>query len=505
MTAAAPSNEDAKGNAVTEQGRRPNIVLIMSDQHNARVMGCAGDDIVRTPNLDALAERGVRFSNMYCPYPLCLPSRMGFMAGRHPSEIDCWDNGSFLASDLPTFAHCFGASGYEAVLCGRMHFAGPDQFHGFEKRLLGDVWQSVLRKILGEGENRTNGQTRYAVDVSGYGKTGYEAYDEEIARRTREFLTERKDDRPFCLVAGMILPHNPLICSRDLFEYYMDALGPAEGAPEGYLAHLHPALVKWRERRGVDGITPERARRGRAAYYGLVTTLDRNIGLIMDAIENSPYADNTLTVYTSDHGDMAGEQGMWWKSSFYDGSALVPCIASWPGRYPGGDEVEAVASLVDIGPTILDIAEAEPIPDATGRSLRGFLGGNPPAEWPDEAFSEYLGLKGDGPSCMVRSGRWKLNYYAEFDSYQLFNMRDDPLELTDLRDDPSHRGVAERLLARIRGRWSAERMLEASAREKRARGPINRCGHTALPHAIPRFHPPADANRFDVSQLPSDG
>jgi choline-sulfatase len=271
--------------------------------------------------------------------------------------------------------------------------------------------------------------------------------------------------------------------------------------PQAYLDRLHPAMIRWRERRGVFDLTPEQNRRGLAAYYGLVTEMDRNVGRIVDCVRSSPEGDRTVIVYCADLGDGACEHGMWWKSSFYDGAARVPMIVSWPGRFVGGRVVDAVASLIDAGPTLLDIAGAGPIPDASGRSLAGFLRGTPPADWPNEAFCEFNGLLGDQPSCMVRSGPWKLNYYHEFRSHQLFNLRDDPGEMNDRRDDPACREVAEGLLEKIHRRWSAERMLEGIARKQRARQAVNACGHPPLPHPVTHFSAPEGENVFDFGQL----
>ena len=240
------------------QPERPNVVVVMSDQHNARIMGCAGDEMVQTPNLDRLAAAGVRFTNTYCPYPLCLPSRMAFMAAQYPSAIGVYDNGSVLSSQVPTFAHALGAAGYEAVLCGRMHFAGPDQFHGFERRIFGDVSGALLsEEILGTGKYRTNGRTAYAVEVAGHGRTGYGYYDEVVTDRACDFLRTRSTDLgPFCLVVGLILPHNPLICEPELFNHYLDRLPEPGRVSQDYLDALHPAIRAWRGRRGVDRLTP---------------------------------------------------------------------------------------------------------------------------------------------------------------------------------------------------------------------------------------------------------
>ena len=485
------------------KGKQPNIVLIMSDQHNANVMGCAGNPIVRTPNLDALAGQGTRFTNAYCPYPLCAPSRMGFMAGAYPSEVGGFDNSGTLSSDVPTFAHGLSAAGYETVLCGRMHFIGPDRLHGFGKRIHGDCGGTLSPEIRGSGNNRTTGQSKYAVEVAGYGSTGYQAFDDSVTEAAcNDISTWTGDGRPHCLVVGLILPHNPLICSMPLFDRYLEEIPLPEPVSPGYLDALHPAMRKWRERRGVDELTREQNRRGLAAYYGLVTELDTNVGRIVNAVKSSPAAENTIIVYCSDHGDMACEHGMWWKSSFYDGSARVPLIVSCPGQVPRGSN-DAVVSLIDVGPTVLNLAGAAALPGVSGRSLAGFLRGDGVIPgWPDEVYSEYIGLLGDGPACMVRRGPWKLNYYHEFRSCQLFNMEEDPGEMHDLSQDSGCREIVADCRERIRARWSAERMLEEAERQNQARDLIRQAGRSATPPPIVPFVAPEGCNRFDFSQLP---
>ena len=485
---------------------RPNIVLIMSDQHNPSVMGCAGNPIVQTPNLDALADRGVCFTNAYCPYPLCAPSRAGFMAGQYPGDVGVYDNSGRLSSQMPTFAHGLGAAGYEAVLCGRMHFGDDDPFHGFEKRIHGDTGGGCLTpEILGAGAYRTNGQTRYAVEVSGYGRTGFQGFDESVTDTACAFISGRGEThRPYCMVVGLMLPHNPLICSKGLFDDYMAKIPPQEPESREYLDGLHPAMVKWRERRGTEALTPAQKQRGMAAYYGLVTELDGNIGKIVDAVHASPGAGRTVVIYCSDHGDMANEHGLWWKSSFYEGSAGVPLLISWPGRFPQGERNDSILSLIDIGPTLLEIAGAEPLPDVSGRSFAGFLNGGGIPDWPNEVFSEYIGLLGDGPACMVRTGPWKLNYYHEFKSCQLFNIEGDPDERHDRANDHRCSNVVEECLKKIFHRWSAEKILENAAKGERARNLIRACGHPIKPHPVKSFSAPDGANRFDFSQLPQE-
>lgn len=485
-------------------GSQPNIVLIMSDQHNANAMGCGGNPIVQTPNLDALAGQGARFTNAYCPYPLCAPSRAGFMAATYPSEIGAFDNSGTLASHTPTFAHALGAAGYDTVLCGRMHFVGPDQLHGFGKRIHADCGGLALSpEIRGSGNRRTTGQTKYAVEIAGYGSTGYQAFDDSVTEAACDYISVwRGNTRPRCLVVGLMLPHNPLICSRLLFDRYMEEVPVPEPVSPAYLDALHPAMRKWRKRRGVDELTPEQNRRGLAAYYGLVTDLDRNIGRIVNAVRSSSAAESTIIVYCSDHGDMACEHGMWWKSSFYDGSARIPLIISWPGQVQRASNNTAV-SLIDVGPTLLELAGASPLPDVSGRSFAGFLSGD--ASIPDrtgEVFSEYIGLLGDQPACMVRRGPWKLNYYHEFQSCQLFNMDEDPGEMHDRAQDPDCLRIVTDLRDRIHARWSAERVLRDAAKQQRARDLIRRCSHSRAPHPDLPYVAPPGCNRFDFSQLP---
>ncbi len=487
-------------------GSQPNIVLIISDQHNANVMGCAGNPIVRTPNLDALDGQGARFTNVYCPYPLCAPSRAGFLAASYPSEVGAFDNSGTLSPQTPTFAHALAVAGYETVLCGRMHFIGPDQLHGFGKRIHADCGGTLSPEIRGSGNNRTTGQSKYAVEVAGYGTTGYQAFDDSVTETAcNDISSWTGDGQPHCLVVGLILPHNPLICSRPLFDRYMEEIPLPEPVSPAYLDALHPAMRNWRARRGVDELTPEQNRRALAAYYGLVTELDGNVGRIVRAVRASPAAENTIIVYCSDHGDMACEHGMWWKSSFYDGSARVPLIVSLPGQVQCGRN-DAVISLIDVGPTLLELAGAPPLPDVSGRSFAGFLGDDAPIpDWPDEVYSEYIGLLGDQPACMVRCGPWKLNYYHEFRSCQLFNMDQDPGEMHDRAQDPDCRKIAADLQDRIHARWSAERMLNDAERQNRARDLIRRSGTGPAPHSVAPFIPPDGCNRFDFSQLPGHG
>ena len=428
----------------------------MSDQHHAGYMGCAGDPVVETPNLDRLAEKGLRFTNAYCPSPLCGPSRMSFMTGRHPHEISVWDNQDELASDVPTFAHAFADAGYETVLSGRMHFVGADQRHGFAKRLIGDVsptayinagWQ--LDKVVGDLVS-TCGMILDSIVKSGPGRTGYQAYDEAVTKTTVDWLmeSERASERPFLLTVGFITPHCPFVCPPDDFAFYKERVSPGD-LPQ-FEEDLHPRNERLRKNFGVDPPPPLDAQwRTRVAYYGLTTFLDRQIGSVLDALEQSGQADNTIIVYCSDHGEALGEHGLWWKSTFYDASCRIPLIISWPDRFTHGIRSENV-SLMDVGPTVLDIVGAGQIPGATGRSFASLIRAED--DWDDTVFAEYVV---DTACRMVRSGPWKYNYYHGMPP-ELFNLEEDPGEKQNLAGKPEYTAIEERLNELALRDWDPE-------------------------------------------------
>jgi choline-sulfatase len=309
--------------------RPPNVLLIMSDQHHPRFLGGV-HPFLKTPAMDTLAAKGTRFSSAYCSFPLCCPSRMSFMSGRYASRVSCNDNLSQLASDVPTFAHGFLAADYNTVLCGRMHFVGEDQRHGFEKRIIGDVTTSfvnvdwALRPILGDLVD-TPGYSRQALLKSGPGNTGYHDYDRAVCEKAVRWLGERgaqKSERPFMMVVGFAAPHCPFIAPPEDYALY-DKLITEADLPEPHLDRVHPANLAQRAMARIDDEPPvprSAQRRARVAYHGLCTFLDRLVGKITGALAESGMADETIVVYTSDHGEQLGEHGLWWKTTFYEGS-----------------------------------------------------------------------------------------------------------------------------------------------------------------------------------------
>ena len=458
---------------------RPNLLYIMSDQHTQRVTGCYGDRIVQTPVLGRLARRGVVFENAYTPSPLCLPARMSALTACYPVNQGCWTNSDILASDRPTMAHALGAAGYQPILIGRLHAIGPDQLHGFVRREVGDHstnWVGGPRHDMG-ALDKTNDPFRVSLRKSGAGQSAYELHDVDVTRSACAVLEEiagrrRAGDRePFCLSIGYMLPHQPYVARQEEYNLYLGKVGPPELPPPDPGSE-HPYLRWWREFTDTQSVTTQETIRARTAYYGLVTRLDALIGRVLETLERLDLAENTLVVYTSDHGDQIGERGLWWKQTFYDESTKVPLILSWPGRLPEAERRVQVVGLTDLTQTILEAACAPALPNADGHSFLAVArdGKHP---WIDETFSEYCtdateGWAGRVPvqQRMIRTRRWKLNYYHGYPP-QLFDMAQDPRETKDLAGEPPLASIRDALQARVLAEWDPDAIAQRMIRRRR--------------------------------------
>ncbi len=482
---------------------QPNILLIMTDQHSRKFLGCYGNPLVCTPNLDRLSEQGMRFCNAYCPSPLCVPSRMSFMTSCTPSENEVWDNNQILHSGIPTWATHLSIAGYETVLLGRMHFCGPDQRHGFESRPVGEMLAGPVGMPAKGGPlwmkfpNSTCGQTRAGVEKAGRGHTHYQWSDEERTRVAVEWLKNRavgRQSRPFAAVLGYTLPHCPFIAPKELFDYYYERVDIPD------VEETQPGTIRrFREARGIldPALPEERIRVARAAYYGLCEYIDSLIGQVLETLEKTGLAENTLVIYTSDHGEMAGEHGCWWKSNYYEGSAGIPLIARWPGIVSAGSESHAVCNLMDIGPTFAEVAGTRISLPVSGQSLCTTLRAGSDDEWCNETFSELVDMKHSEPlpSRMIRSGPWKLWKFHDSEELPpaLFNLDQDPNELNDLGCNPAFADVRERLLKRLCQDWNPDEVVEKSRRNCQHFEVLRQWGRTVKPDSPDAMiYPPAE-------------
>ena len=493
-----PAGEAGKSASPT----RPNILVIMTDQHSKHFLGCYGNQIVRTPHLDRLASEGMRFTSAYCAAPLCVPSRMSFLTGRTPSRNRVWSNQCILSSAIPTWAHVLGTAGYETTLIGRMHFKGPDQRHGFENRPIGEPSASQPGgKLQCTDPNQRarahyhggSGQSRSCVTSAGCGKTTYQYFDEQRIPVACEYLRQhaKGQQRPFAAVLGLTLPHCPYISPKELYDDY------AARVDVPPIELRQPATVlRFRKLRGIldPPLTEHQVRVARAAYYGMCEYVDSLIGQVLQCLDETGLADNTLVVYTSDHGEMAGEHGCWWKSNYYEGSVGVPLIARLPGTIAPQSVSDTVCNLMDLGPTFAEVAGSR-MRDTDGHSLWSILRGQPPKSGKNETFSELYEV-----SRMIRSGQWKLWVYADSQKLPpaLFNLEDDPGELNDLGQDPQYAEIRDKLLHKVYQGWDPEAVRKGVLQNKRDYQSIARWAQTVDPPAPDIMKVPPPAHEADV-------
>lgn len=448
------------------QMNKPHIIWLLSDQHHAKISGFGGDPFVRTPALDSLARNGVVFENCYCNSPLCVPSRSSMLTGKLPDKTQVYNNTQTLGSDDVTLAHCLTVGGYHTVLAGRMHFVGYDQHHGFEERLVGDITPAFpgsdrQSQVYGELKG-TPDQSAVSLKKSGPGDSSVLHYDEEVCRAACDYLKKYQRDRPLFLTVGFYGPHCPFVAPKPLYDEYFKKL-PERSETEKEEETLHPAIKRWKELRGVATIDPADIRRVRAAYYGMVTSLDRLAGRVLDTVAACLGLENTIVVYCSDHGESLGEHGLFWKSNFYDGAAKVPMILSWKGKWKNGVRIAKPVNLMDLAPTLCAYAEAPDLPAADGVSMRALLEDTGQEE--RVVISELIDIKGDQPSAMIRVGNYKLIHYCGYDEVQLFDLEKDPEEKRNLAGNPAFAEIREKLAGALFKRWKpdqAARQLEES-------------------------------------------
>ncbi len=435
--------------------KKSDILFFLTDQHSPRVAGCYGDPYVRTPTLDGMAREGVTFDACYCGNPLCVPSRMSMLTGRHGHRLGIWSNDDSLDSTVPTLAHGLGIAGYRTVLVGRMHFVGGDQHHGFEERLVGDVTSGYLGMNRSEHRFRGFYGLRESLEHAGEGNSFDQAYDTAVAMEAIRVIRDHEvsgDPRPLLLMVSFYSPHDPYVMpARALAPYLHLQDDPVDPLPEA----PHPFTKRQIEGSDYARVTTLQRQRARAAYRAKTAFVDDLMGQVVQAWGESPLRQDSVTVYTSDHGDMQGEHGLWGKCSFYEASARVPLILMAPGFLHAGRRIAEPVSLVDLGPTLLDMAGAPPLPRADGVSFWSALTGQP-GTWPGRAYSEQSAIGLGGPSRMVRRGTWKYVYYREHEP-ELYDLAEDPHEQWNQAAEPCHAEVRDELHALIfADGWNAE-------------------------------------------------
>lgn len=451
--------------------KKPNFLIIMSDEHDPMISTPYGHPFVRTPNMQRLADAGVVFDKAYCNSPLCVPSRASFMTGKHLYRVGAWDNSVPLATEQPTWAHRLNAAGYETCLSGKMHFIGPDQMHGFKRRIMPDIhgmgrisnhlpdWSTGLPPASRNMRMRL-------MEEPGAGDYEHMQYDEEVTRRCLNYLAEpERHEQPWALCAAIFTPHFPFIVRPEYYHYYLKYVELPE-IPSGHLESQHQQIKNLRRYFDFNDIPADQIKKARAAYYGLVEFADEQIGALLDALQGNGLADDTIVIYITDHGEMLGQHGLWFKCTFYEPSSRVPLIIRWPGKLQAGTRYQQVTSLLDVVSTMLDIADADS-EFTDGNSLLPLLQGNS-TNGEGLAIAEYEG-HGVTTACrMVRRGPYKLNYYYGERS-ELYDLDNDPNEFEDRIDDPDYATIVQELIEIVLHDWDGQAICDSVVRSQRER------------------------------------
>ncbi|MDO9216281.1 MAG: sulfatase-like hydrolase/transferase, partial [Lacisediminimonas sp.] len=340
--------------------RAPNLLIIMSDEHNPKVLGCNGHPVVETPNLDALAASGTMFTSAYTTSPVCIPARAGFACGKYINQIGFWDNADAYDGSVSSWHHELRNRGHRVVSIGKLHFREAGEDHGFSEEqipmhILGG--KGDLMGLVRDELPRRGGAKKMAA-MAGPGESPYTFYDKDICSRAQVWLREQGTqdaDKPWVLFVSFVAPHFPLTAPPEHYYKYWNRELPMPSMYAREQRPTHPYLEDYRNSFCYDDYFESESdvKRALAGYFGLVSYLDENVGKLMTALNESGLAGNTRVMYTSDHGDNLGARGLWGKSTMFDEIAGVPLIMSGPG-IPRGKKITTPVSHVDCYPTIVE-------------------------------------------------------------------------------------------------------------------------------------------------------
>jgi len=484
-----------------------NIICILSDEHNKRVLGCYGHGMIKTPNLDALAARGTRFTSAYTNCPICVPARASFATGQYVHKIRCWDNAIAYQGDPPSWGHRVMDAGHHAASIGKLHYLDsvPER-NGFSEEILPLHIVNGVGDLLGliREELPVRAGARNLGPEAGRGESEYTRYDREIAAATCKWLQNdaaKHGDKPWVLYVGFVAPHFPLIAPNEFYDLYPEDQVPWPDMYAKSERPSHPFTDAMRRSMCFDeAFDPPMVRRAITAYFGLVSFLDDNIGKILRAVEAAGLMDNTRILYSSDHGDNLGTRGMWGKSTMYEESAGIPMILAGPG-VPRGNVADAPVTLADAYPTILQSVGLQSTGQAAGypgHSLIEIADGYVPDR---TVLSEYHAASAATGAFMIRHGRYKYVHYVGMPP-MLFDLSADPYERKDLGRDPAYAGAVRECEAALRTVVDPE-AADALARDDQRRMIAKHGGVDAiLKRGTFRYSPPpgSEAKYFEAQK-----
>ncbi|MFT0545531.1 sulfatase-like hydrolase/transferase [Allopusillimonas ginsengisoli] len=479
-----------------------NLLIIMSDEHSPKALGCYGHEFVETPHLDSLAARGTRFTSAYCTSPVCIPARASFATGKYIHQIGYWDNADAYDGTIPSWHHKLRDRDHQVVSIGKLHFREYGADHGFSEEII------PMHIVDGKGDLmglvRSDLPVRQGAykmaNLAGPGESDYTFYDREIVSRAQIWLREQAPlhtDKPWVLFVSFVSPHFPLTAPPEHFYRYYNRDLPMPKLYEKSLRPDHPFQNDYRSSFNYDDyFDAEKRKKALAGYYGLCSFLDENVGKLLTTMDDLNLTDNTRVVYTSDHGDNLGSRGMWGKSTMFEEAAGVPLIITGQG-IPQGKVITTPVSHVDVMPFVYDAVgeKDESLKDGLpGVSLFEIAEGEVPER---NVISEYHGMGSVTGAFMIRNGQYKYIYYVHYPE-QLFDLQADPEEVDDLAGKPEYAAVVAECKKKLyaicdphevdkRARAHQEEMLQANGGREAvvARGDL---GYSPAPGTAHKFN-----------------
>lgn len=464
---------------------RQNIVFVMADQMSAKAMPFHGHRVVKARTLSRLAREGAVFDTAYCNSPLCGPSRLSMMSGLLPSKVGGYDNAPEFSSAIPTFAHYLRLAGYRTCLSGKMHFAGPDQLHGYEERLTTDIYPSDF----GWTPNWAEPDAKLAFqDMQNVLETGpclrsmQIDYDDDVCTQAERWLYDRArdtGDQPFMLTVSFTSPHDPYVARPEFWNMYRDEdIDLPEVAKSDVTPDAHSERIHEHYSIGKADVSDAAMRRARHGYYASIEYIDAKVAALLAVLEETGLDQNTIFVFASDHGDMMGERGLYYKKTFFEWSARVPLIFWAPGRIAPACHTAPV-SLLDILPTFADIAGvADQVLETDGTSLLPALQGKP---LPNRTIAaEFLAEGVYEPTFMLRDATCKL-LYSETDPPVMFDLSKDPAERNDVANDPAYSAQRDTLIALGQSMWDASALKAQIIKDQNRRRLIHKAHQIGTP------------------------
>lgn len=444
---------------------KPNFLFLFSDQHNPFYTGYQKHPIVKTPNLDKLAEEGLVFDEAYCQNPLCVPSRASLMLGKYSKNIGIYENRHIIPHNSRTLPRLLTENGYKTCVIGKTHVNG-EQYQGFSQRPYGDLFgQAHQPDPIRTPEKGESGLGDIIADSGPSGIPIALTQTEICVSEAVKWLQIHKStnsNNPFFLCVNFEKPHFPINPPKQYFDNYYNKVS----LPEQNGDYINTKAVSFvRKATMVNGVWEHYGRdeelheKALAAYCGCIEWVDNAIGRIIDVLNYLNLSDDTIVIYSSDHGEMAYQKGFWQKTVFFEQSSKVPLIFRAPKKFKGNKRSKELVGLVDLMPTILTFAGVKPPEDCDGIDISQHIINDSPLNR-NEIFCESVVLKEpEYAGCMLRTENWKYCYYIDGEQ-ELYDLKNDKDENNNLINDPSLKALIKEFQAKVIEFWEPEKQLQ---------------------------------------------